>query len=129
MADMFDRLRAMTIKRLKPHSSGGHGMPGTLVRKEYMYNPDTDMNEVRNTSYAISGLRASYALRHVDGELIRMSDVKFYLCPVLISNAACPTPMTTDQIQLDGTTFTVISVSTWNNAGVECGWQVQLRTG
>jgi hypothetical protein len=129
MADMFDRLRAMTIRQLQPRSSGGKGQAGVLVRKEYRYNPDTDMNDVINSSYDISGLRATYALRHLDGELIRMSDVKFYLCPVLLNGNDCPTPLTTDQIQIDGKTYTVLNVTTWNNSGVDCGWQLQLRTG
>lgn len=128
MADMFDRLRAMTIRRLKPRSEGGNGMAGVLIRQEYAYNPDTDMNETTKASYDISGLRASFSLRHVDGQLIRMSDVKFYLCPVLLDDTACPTPLTTDEIQLDGTSYTIISVKNWDNAGVKCGWQVQLRT-
>lgn len=129
MADMFDRLRAMTIKNLKPRSSGGKGQAGMLVRKEYVYNPYTDMNVVEDTNYAISGLRATYALRHVDGELVRMSDVKFYLCPLLLDGTDCPTPLTTDQIEIDGKTYTVLTVNTWNNSGVDCGWQLQLRTG
>lgn len=129
MADMFDRLRAMTIRQLKPRSSGGKGQAGVLVRKEYIYNPYTDMNVVEETNYNISGLRATYALRHVDGELVRMSDVKFYLCPLLLDGTTCPTPSTTDQIQIDGKTYVVINVSTWNASGVDCGWQLQLRTG
>lgn len=128
MADMFDRLRAMTTRRLKPRSSGGNGMPGLLLRREYVYNPDSDMNEIVEVLYDISGLRASYSLRHIDGQLIRMSDVKFYLCPVLLDNTDCPAPLTTDQIQLDGKTYTIISVNNWDSAGVQCGWQVQLRT-
>lgn len=128
MADMFDRFRAMTIRNLQPRSSGGKGMPGTLVRKERTYNPDTDLNETVDSTYSISGLRATFALRHVDGELIRISDVKFYLSPVLINGEDCPTPLTTDQIQLDEKVYTVVSVKDWDNAGVVCGWQVQLRT-
>lgn len=126
--DMFDRLRAMTIRNLKPRDNGGKGQAGSLVRREYTYNPDTDMNEVVDATYDISGIRATYALRHIDGQLIRMSDVKFYLSPVLIDGTDCPTPLTTDQIQIDGKTYTVLTVKTWNNSGVECGWQLQLRT-
>lgn len=129
MADMFDRLRAMTIRQLKPRSSGGKGQAGVLVRKEYIYNPYTDMNVVEETNYNISGLRATYALRHVDGELVRMSDVKFYLCPLLLNGTDCPTPLTTDQIQIDGKTYTVLTINTWNHSGVDCGWQLQLRAG
>lgn len=129
MADMFDRMREMTIRNLKPRANGGKGMPGVLSRQgEPVYNPDTDMNEVVPVNYNISGLRATFALRHVDGELIRMSDVKFYLCPLLLDDTACPEPTTIDQLVLDGTTYTVISVKTWNNSGVDCGWMLQLRT-
>jgi len=128
MADMFDRLRAMTIRRLKPRTEGGNGMAGLLLRQDYVYNPSTDMNEIIESAHDISGLRATYSLRHVDGQLIRMSDVKFYLCPVLLDDTPCPTPLTTDEIQLDGTSYTIISVKNWDNAGVKCGWQVQLRT-
>ena len=129
MVDMFDRIREMTIRHLKPRSAGGKGMPGVLVRKgEPVYNPATDMNETVDINYDISGLRATYALRHVDGELIRMNDVKFYVCPLLLDNSACPEPLTVDQLVLDGKTYTVVSVKSWNNSGVECGWQLQLRT-
>lgn len=129
MVDMFDRLRAMTTKNLKPRTSGGKGQAGILVRREYLYDPDTDMNVALDNNYDISGLRATYALRHVDGDLVRMTDVKFYLCPLLLDDTDCPPPLTTDQIRMDGKTYTVISVNTWNNSGVDCGWQLQLRTG
>lgn len=128
MADMFDRLRAMTIRRLRPRANGGNGMPGLLLRKEYTYNPDTDLNETVSTEHDISGIRATYALRHIDGDLIRTNDVKFYLCPVLLDGTDCPTPLTTDNLTIGGKAFTIVSVKTWNNAGVECGWQLQLRS-
>ena len=125
--DMFDRLRSMTIRRLAPRPTG-LGQAGILVRKDRVYNPDTDMYEVADASYDISGIRATYAQRHVDGTLVRMSDVKFYLSPVQLDGTDCPTPLTTDQIQIDGKTYTVLTVKTWNNSGVDCGWQLQLRT-
>lgn len=128
MADLFDRLRKTVVKQLKPRSEGGKGMAGTLIRTERTYNPVTDMNEAVKTSYAISGLKATYKLFHVDGELIRMSDVKFDLSPDLLDSTVCPTPTTADQVVLDGKTYSVISVANWNGAGDDLGWILQLRT-
>lgn len=128
MADMFDRLRAMTIRNLKPRSSGGKGEAGTLVRKERVYDEETDLWVETPTTHDISGLRATYKLFHTDGTLIRASDVKFYLCPEKIDGSDCPTPLTIDKVITGGKTYTVISVKTWNNSGVDCGWELQLRT-
>lgn len=103
-------------------------MAGTLIRTERTYNPETDMNDEVNTSYAISGLKASYKLHHVDGELIRMSDVKFDLSPDLLDSTVCPTPLTADRLVLEGKTYTVINVANWDGAGDDLGWILQLRT-
>lgn len=128
MADLFDRLRKTVVEQLAPRSIGGKGMAGLLIRKERTYNPDTDMNEVVDTTYDISGLKASYKLHYVDGSLIRMGDVKFDLSPSLLDGTVCPTPTTSDQIQLDGKVYTVVTVANWNGAGDDLGWVLQLRT-
>lgn len=128
MADMFDRLRTTVIRQLKPRSAGGKGIAGILIRKERTYNPDTDMNEVVETSYDISGLRATYKLFHIDGSLIRASDVKFDLSPALLDGSVCPTPTTTDQIQLGDKLYTIVTVANWSGADDALGWILQLRS-
>lgn len=128
MADLFDRLRKTVVKQLAPRAAGGKGMAGTLIRKQRTYNPDTDMNEVVDTTYEISGLRATYKLFHVDGSLIRASDVKFDLSPALLDGNVCPTPTTADQIQLGDKLYTIVTVANWNGADDELGWVLQLRS-
>jgi hypothetical protein len=128
MASMYDRLRAMTTRRLKPVSEGGQGAAGVLQRTTSVYNPDTDMNEQTITAHDISGIRASYKIRHIDGTLIRQGDVKFYLCPVKLDNTNTPAPETTDKLLFDGKTYFIVTVKTWKHADVDCGWILQLRT-
>jgi len=128
MADMYDRMRAMTIRNLKPRSSGGRGLEGVLNKTtENVYNPDTDMNETVVVEYNISGIRANYSTFSIDGTLIRATDSKFYLCPVLIDGTDCPTPDTIDKIIFDGKTYTVVNVKEWRHAGLDCGWLLQIR--
>lgn len=127
MADLFDRLRVTVVKQLAPRSAGGKGMAGILIRKERTYNPETDMNESVDTTYDISGLRASFKLYHIDGSLIRSSDVKFDLSPALLDGNVCPTPTTTDQIQLDSKLYTIVTIANWNGADDALGWILQLR--
>lgn len=127
--DMYERLRAMVIRNLKPRSQGGNGLAGTLQHLTKAYNPDTDMVEQTKVAYSISGIRASYKIRHVDGQLIRQGDMKFYLSPVLLDGVTdCPVPITTDQLDYDGVTYFIISVKPWRHAGTDCGWVLQLRS-
>lgn len=128
MADLFDRLRKTVVKQLAPRSAGGKGMAATLIRKERTYNPDTDMYGVVDTTYDVSGLRATYKLFHVDGTFIRASDVKFDLSPALLDGNVCPTPTTADQLQLDDKFYTIVTVANWNGADDDLGWILQLRS-
>lgn len=128
MADIHDRLRAMTMRNLKPRSQGGSGLEGILRRSTSVYNPATDMNEHTTTDYPISGLRASYQLRHIDGELVRQGDIKFYLSPVLQNQTTdTPTPQTTDKLVYDSVTYIIVTVKAWRFADLDCGWLLQLR--
>jgi len=128
MMDMFDRMREMTIRNLKPRATGGKGMQGVLIRTERVYDEEQDLYIDTSVNHDISGLRATYKLFHTDGELVRMSDVKFYLCPEKIDGSDCPTPLTLDKIAVGGKTYSILNVKMWDNAGIECGWELQLRT-
>lgn len=127
MADMHDRLRSMTIRNLKPRSQGGKGMEGTLKRATSVYNPTTDMNEQVIEEFDISGLRATYKIYHIDGQLIRQGDLKFYLCPILTDGTDCPAPQTTDKLLFDRLEYMIVTVKPWRFAGTDCGWLLQLR--
>lgn len=130
MADMYDRFRAMTIRNLKPRSQGGKGLECELqVTTDNVYNEETDTYESTTTLHEISGIRASYKIRHVDGDLIRVGDVKFYMCPVLVDGTDSPTPETTNKILFDETLYMIVTVKKWRHAGTDCGWLLQLREG
>lgn len=128
MADMYDRMRAMTIRNLKPRSNGGRGLEGILKRtEENVYNPDTDMNETTVVEYNISGIRANYSTFSTDGTLIRDTDSKFYLCPIQIDGSDCPIPLTIDRLEWNGKDYVIINVKEWDYAGTSCGWLLQIR--
>lgn len=130
MADMYDRFRAMAIRNLKPRSQGGKGLESELqVSTDNVYNEETDSYESISTAYAISGIRASYKTTHVDGQLIRVGDVKFYMSPVLVDGTDAPIPATTNKILFDETLYMIVTVKKWRHAGTDCGWLLQLREG
>lgn len=103
-------------------------MEGTLRQYTQNYNPDTDINERIEVDYDISGMTARFNIRHIDGELIRQGDLKFYLSPLQVDQTTpTPTPQTTDRIVYDGVEYSIIQVKSWRFAGEDCGWSLQIR--
>lgn len=128
MADIYDRAKASAARALAPRSSGGKGLALTLIKKTAgAYDPATSSSTNTTTSYSGSGLREEYDLKDVDGAMVRQGDVKFLVSPMLINGNDTPEPSADDSITFDGSTYSVVSVSPWNYAGIAVGFEVQAR--
>lgn len=128
MADIYDRAKALAARMLAPRSSGGKGLALTLTKiTPGSYNPATGTSTNTSTNYSGSGLRQDYDLSDIDGSMIRQGDVKFLISPTLINGNDTPEPAAGDSVTFDGSTYSVVSVSPWNYAGVSVGFSVQAR--
>ena len=127
MADIYNRARKTAIRMLAPRSKGGKGLE-LVLRRETLgeYDPD---NPAPTGELIVngSGFREEYESRYIDGTLIVLGDVKLLVSPVQLDGTAMPQPQNADQIIFDGTQYTVIRVAPWNYAGVDIGFELQVR--
>lgn len=128
MADIHDKGRALAIKMLAPRLKG-FGLSLKLRKKsaDAEYNPETGGQDFTWTEYEGSGLRTNFSREDISGGYIQQGDLRMLISPVMLSGSDMPTPSTNDLIEFDGSTYNVISVGTWNFAGVSCGWACQCR--
>jgi hypothetical protein len=131
MANTYDRLRAMTIRRLGI-GRGGLGAAAILTRKvEGTYNPKTGKVEggIREVHRG-SAVRVEYKNWAYKDTSILKDDFQLYLSPVL-QDSVTPmiTPLKDDVIDFLDESYKVITVVAWNNAGIDCGWKLQMRKG
>lgn len=131
MANAYDRLRAMTIRRLGI-GRGGLGAAAILTRKVAgVFNPKTGKVEGGSTeTYSGSAVRVNYKNWAYKDTSILKDDFQLYLSPVLQDNTtAMVTPIKDDIIVFLGVNYKVIDIYPWNNAGIDCGWKLQMRKG
>lgn len=128
MADIYDRGKALAVRMLAPRSKGGKGLEMTLARTaKGPRDPDTGGTPTVITNYHGSAFRDTYAKTDIDGTLIKASDVKLLVSPVLLDGSDTPEPTTQDTILFDGKKYTVAAVLPWNYAGLAVGFEVQAR--
>lgn len=130
MTRIQDNLRKLTIRQLSLGPKG-QGSAAVLTRSvKGVYNPATGKYESDTiTSYNGSGLRVNYTSFEHRDETIIHGDFKLYFCPVLQDGTDSPVPVIADLITFDGVKYKVINLETWNSAGVDCGWKLQMRKG
>lgn len=129
MPDIYDRSKALAARMLAPRSKGGKGLEMTLTRTvKGPRDPDTGGSSTVITNYQGSAFRDRYAKTDIDGTLIKASDVKLLISPVLLDGTDTPDPTTQDAILFDGKKYTIAAVSPWNYAGLAVGFEVQARS-
>lgn len=122
------RMRNMVIRNLAP-APRGSGVVITLKKVvEGDFNPET--GEVENTveEYTGSGVRVRFTEWHHANFDIPYSDYRVYVSPVLQDGAECPTPEIDDTIIFLGDQAKVVNLKPFNDNGVNCGWDVHVRT-
>ncbi|KGU87203.1 hypothetical protein [Pseudomonas mediterranea] len=129
MPDIYDRAKATVARNLAPRSRGGKGLELILRRTtEGEYDPETSGSTGGATiDYEGSGFRESYALKDIDGTLIKHGDFKIMISPVLLNGDDMPRPTTQDIVLFDGETYTINSVDPMDYAGLAVGFYVQAR--
>lgn len=127
MPDIYDRSKALATRMLAPRSKGGKGLELVLRRESIgEYDPDAPSAPSEMVVNG-SGFREEYDNKYIDGTLIVRGDVKLLVSPAQLNGADMPTPLSNDRIQFDGTTYSVIAVGPWNYAGLEVGFELQVR--
>jgi hypothetical protein len=93
------------------------------------YNPATGMTAAATvTTYTVRAFRENYALKDVDGTLVKQGDVRLLMNPNATNGTAMAQPATaTDTILFDGTTYAVIGVDPFDFAGESVAFYVQCR--
>lgn len=122
------RMRNMVIRNLAP-APRGSGVIITLKKVvEGEFNPET--GEVENTveEYTGSGVRVRFTEWHHANFDIPYSDYRVYVSPVLQDGTECPTPEIDDTIIFLGDEAKVVNLKPFNDNGVNCGWDVHVRT-
>lgn len=128
MADIYDRAKALASHMLAPRASGGKGLALTITKiTPGAYDPSTGTSTNTSANYSGSGLRQDYDLSDINGSMIRQGDVKILISPTLINGNDMPEPAAGDSVTFDGSTYSVVSVSPWNYAGLVVGFEVQAR--
>ena len=128
MEDIYDRGKALAVRMLAPRSKGGKGLEMTLTRSvKGPRDPDTGGASTVATNYQGSAFRDTYAKTDIDGTLIKATDVKLLISPVLLNGTDMPEPTTQDTILFDGKKYTIATVSPWDYAGLAVGFEVQAR--
>jgi hypothetical protein len=128
MADIYDRSRALAVRMLAPRERGGKGAEMSLLqRQQGAYDPVTGGATTITVSHAGSAFRDTYKQDDIDGTRIKQGDVKLLVSPEKLDGTDMPVPATQDQVIFNGKTYTLITVSPWNYAGLAVGFEVQAR--
>lgn len=128
MADIYDRSRKLAVRMLAPRDKGGKGAEITLQRRQQgPYDPEAGGSTTVTVEHRGSAFRDTFALRDIDGTVIKQGDVKLLVSPEKLDGSDLPEPTTQDRILFDGKTYTVIGVKPWDYAGLAVGFEVQAR--
>lgn len=128
MADIYDRSRKLAVRMLAPRDKGGKGAEMTLQRlQQGPYDPEAGGSTTVTVEHHGSAFRDTFALRDIDGTVIKQGDVKLLVSPEKLDGSDLPEPTTQDRILFDGKTYTVIGVKPWDYAGLAVGFEVQAR--
>ena len=130
MATTHDRLRAMVIKQLGLQPKGKGSVVVFHRRTGGIYDPATGgVTAETVTDYTGSGLRVNYSEYAYKNETIVYGDFQLYLSPVKSDGTEMPLPHIGDQLTFIGKKARVINVAPFNENGVGCGWNLQVRYG
>lgn len=128
MTDIYDRSLALATRMLAPRSAGGKGLEMVLsVTTTGEYDTDTGEAPITTTTYDGSAFRDTYQKDEIDGTRVLGSDVKFLVSPVLLNGDTTPDISPQYKIEFDGQIYTIMSVSPWDYAGLNVGFEVQGR--
>lgn len=128
MTDIYDRSLALATRMLAPRSAGGKGLEMVLsVTSVGEYDPATGAAPITTTTYNGSAFRDTYKKEEIDGNRVLASDVKFLVSPKLLNGDTTPDINPQYKIAFDAQTYTIMSVSPWDYAGLNVGFEVQGR--
>lgn len=128
MADIYDRALALATRMLAPRSDGGKGLAMVLTTTSVgEYDPATGTAAITTTNYDGSAFRDTYRKDEIDGTRVLASDVKFLVSPVLLNGNTTPDINPQYKMTFDSQVYTIMSVSPWNYAGLNVGFEVQGR--
>lgn len=129
MADIHDRGRALGIKMLAPRPSGKGAPLALRVTTTGVRDPATGTKPPDSVAvYTGSGLRSYFAARDIDGVRVLQTDHRLLVSPVLANGADMPAPKPGHQMQFNGGPWLqVVTCKHWDYAGVNCGFDVQVR--
>ena len=127
MTDVYDRAAATMQRALQPRPIG-NGAPLTLTKTgPGVRDPDTGIVAPSITTFEGLAFRSSFAMRDIDGTLIRSGDVKFLVAPLQINGGELPAPASTDTLTFEGAVYKLVNCSPMNYAGKLVGFKLQAR--
>lgn len=128
MTDAYDGALETALDMLKPRSQGGYGLEMVLTTTATgEYDPATGEAPITTTTYDGSAFRDTYKKNEIDGTRVLASDVKFLVSPKLLNGDTTPDINPQYKMTFDGQTYTIMSVSPWDYAGLNVGFEVQGR--
>lgn len=94
-----------------------------------VYDPATGLNAASTvTVYTGTAFRENYALKDIDGTLVRRGDVRFLFSPLQTNGADLPEPAPdTDVITFASKAYQVIAVDPYDFSGEAVAFYVQAR--
>jgi hypothetical protein len=106
------------------------GLQVTLTRTTPgAYDPATGSTGAASTAtYSGFAFRENFALRDIDGTLIKHGDVRLLIAPMQADGTAMPVPQTaTDVLTFDGTSYTVVGPDPFKPANESVFFYVHAR--
>jgi hypothetical protein len=97
-----------------------YGTPITYHAYTDDYDPDTGENERTEVETAAHGIVAGYKARAIDGAAVKAGDRR-------IISADIPAPTVGDQVEVVGTTYTVVGWESAEPAGMSVVYVLQVR--
>jgi len=129
---MFDYAKTrLLVDRMLKNFGGARAVvlsrPSTLPP---VYSTATGVSTpVAPEEYKGSGVTLDYRQGEIDGELIKVGDVRLYLSPFQTNGSEMPIPTTSDDIILGASkTYSIESVKTVSPGGIDVLHELQLRT-
>lgn len=125
LVTVYTRPRATADRLLKKYGAAAvltRTIPGA-------YDPTTGMTGAPTiTNYTGIAFRENYALKDIDGTLIKRGDIRLLMSPKSTDGTDMVRPQTaTDTVLFAGTTYTVVGVDPFDFAGEAVAFYVQCR--
>lgn len=127
---MHNRMRNMVIRQLAPQPKG-KGVAVTFKRRSGGgYDPSTgETTPIVTSTYTTSAVRVNYSDYAYKNTTIQYGDFQLYVSPVLEDGTDTPKPVIGDEFTFLSEIVKVVNVAPFNDNGIGCGWNLQVRHG